>query len=126
MKTQALIMTLLLTGSPVVTAHAAYGFTVGLSDGIPLVGKPAMHLAWLSEDEISSIRQQWQTVPPDERERLRKKLRDEHGVNVEDGFGMGFELRRRDTDTGDNAEQERRWGKPRSGDKSRDERRGRR
>jgi hypothetical protein len=128
MKTQALIMTLLLTGSLAMTAHAAHGFTVGLSDGSPLAGKPALQLAWLSEEEISSIRQQWQTVPPDERDRLRKKLREEHGVNVEDGYGMGFEYRRRDSDSDSNdaAERDRRWGKGRSGDKNRDERRGRR
>jgi hypothetical protein len=128
MKTQALIMTLLLTGSQAMTAHAAHGFTVDLSDGSPLAGKPAMQLAWLSEEEISSIRRQWQSVAPDERDRLRKKLREEHGVNVEDGFGMGFESRRRDSDSDSDggSERDRGWGKGRSGDKSRDERRGRR
>lgn len=125
MKTQALIMTLLLTGLPVVTAHAAYGFTVGLSDGSPLVGN--RRCTWPGCPRTRFPRYASNAIQPDERERLRKKLRDDTRCQRRRRLWNGLQSPRRDTDTGDNAEQAAwRWGKPRSGDKSRDERRGRR
>jgi len=89
---------------------------------------PVRQLALLGEGELSALREQWRDLAPEEREKLRRKLRDEHGVGIEDGFGMGFESRRRDSDdtTSSDPEGEHRFGKPRGGERVRELRKGRR
>lgn len=124
MTTKAHIITLLFTGMLSLTAGGAHGFTIPSQDASRPTAIQASHLAWLSEDEKSLLRQQWQNLAPDERDRLRKKLRDDPGDNAEEGFGLGFEFRRRDGDDSQHSDSDsdKRWGKSRS----RDDRKGRR
>jgi hypothetical protein len=122
MTTKARIITLLFTGMLSLTAGGAHGFTIPSQDASRPTAIQASHLAWLSEDEKSLLRQQWQNLAPDERERLRRKLRDDRGDSAEDGYGLGFEFRRRDSDDSQSSDSDKRWGKSRS----RDEHKGRR
>lgn len=119
MKTQAIVVTLWLAGSPAMAAPGAEGWMAAFSDASSVAGKPAMRLAGLSEEEMAFLRKQWRALPPDERERLRQKLRDERVMPSPERFGQGFEYRR--PEAGEVGDQEPRmpWGKPRPDDRFR-------
>jgi hypothetical protein len=126
MKPKAIIMTFSLGALLAINAHTAQA---GMAGFAPRDTSDApMLLAALSADELHMLRQQWRDLPPDEREKLRRKLRSEHGEGADEGFGMGFEFRRRDNDESarPDVDNDRSWGKPYSGDRNRDNRKGRR
>lgn len=122
MKTEALVMTLMLAGTLAARAHGAEFFPAFPGDPKPGVAPAKLQLAWLTPAERQMLREQWRILPPEERERLRERLRAERGESIEDGFGQGFEVRRHDAD--DDPPRDRdgagNWGRPRADDKPRD------
>jgi hypothetical protein len=124
MKTKAIIMTFPLAALLALDVHAAWSMP-GLGVNETAAASPT-RLAVLSESEMEALRQQWRQLPPEEREKLRRKMRGEHGEGVEDGFGTGFEFRRRDSgDAANDQDSDGRWGRPGAGER-RDNRKGRR
>jgi hypothetical protein len=124
MKTKVIIMSFPLAALLALDVHAAWSVP-GLGVNDAATPSPT-RLAVLSENEMESLRQQWRHLPPEEREKLRRKLRDEHGEGKEDGYGTGFEFRRRDSgDSANDQDPDGRWGRPGAGDR-RDNRKGRR
>jgi hypothetical protein len=122
MKTLAYVMTLSLAGMLATQAHGAEVFPAFPGD-LKVGAAPAkLQVAWLTPAERQMLREQWSTLPPEERERLREKLRAERGDTLEDGFGQGFETRRREVD--DDPPRDRdgpgNWGRPRPDDRPRD------
>jgi hypothetical protein len=113
-------------------AYGATDFTASLFDGAPRAAQAPTLLAWLTDEERDALRKQWQHIPPDERDRIRQKLRDKHLDPIEEGYGQGFEVRRRDSDpTPDldnrpDPDRPQNWGKPRPADPPRGSGRGRR
>jgi hypothetical protein len=122
MKPKAALMMLSLTSSLALTAHGAEGFTPDFSVAAKAV--PLIRLA-LNDEERMLLRRQWQNLPPDERERLRRRLREEHPDPRDEGFGQGFEMRR-PGDDGFRADPDRSWGQGQPGDRMREIRKNRR
>jgi hypothetical protein len=122
MKTKVKMTMLLMTGLLAMSAHGAEGFPVFSLDGGHGANQAVTRLAWLSEAERATLRKQWQDLPPDERDRVRRKLRQDRGDAVEDGYGMGFEYRRQEPRDGEYRDPARHWDKSRDRDKRRDER----
>ena len=116
MKRTNQIVTLILTGMLTMTAHAADGFIVPNSVAAS-AGQPIIRLARLTEEEKNFLRKKWQNLPPEMRGEVRRQLREE-SRDHEEGYGQGYENRRRDNederDTGfGQGYDPRRWIKPR-------------
>lgn len=124
MYSKVLIMTFSLGTALAINADGAEANMPRL-DAAQVAAFAPLRLAALSEDDLESLRQQWRTLPPEDREKLRRKLREEHGDGDEERFGQGFEYRRRDGDekASQDTDPDYRWGRPRPGDKARKGRR---
>lgn len=124
MNSKVLIMTFSLGTALAINADGAEA-TMSRLDAKQVGAFTPLRLVALSEEELESLRQQWRILPPEDREKLRRKLREEHGDSADERFGQGFEFRRREGDekAARDIEPDYRWGMPRPGDKSRKGRR---